>query len=183
VTDGLRIDLVGWRGTRGRFVAATSAAKQQMADALEQQGAALVHLAQAESPHGRHPFGTEPGSVHFAAAWRSTFSATETGGTTTLENVSPHAEYVLFPTRPHPIVAADRPSATDPGHEHVLRFAGRGGEVVFRHDVQHPGTPGNPVHERTWQAAQAGVLAALGKVATTVDAQIAAAWSPAESEA
>jgi len=182
VTTPFSITLVGWRGTSGRFSKATADAIQQMQDAVQAQGAALVQAAEAHSPHGQHPFGVPHDYVRFAGAWRAPYEPTDTGGTVTLENVSPHADYVLFPTRPHPIDAEDRDSVTFPGHAHVLRFMGKGGKVVFREHVEHPGTHGNPVHERAWAQVEVGVSASLARVAGRVDAAFAAAWAPAQSE-
>lgn len=46
------------------------------------------------------------------------------------ENAVPYAGYIEAGTRPHPI----------DGHGKMLRFPGRGGVIVFRRHVFHPGT-------------------------------------------
>lgn len=51
----------------------------------------------------------------------------------TLENSHPHAQAIIFGTRPHWIEARR-------GITSALKFTTKGGEVVFASSVFHPGT-------------------------------------------
>lgn len=55
-------------------------------------------------------------------------------GTWVVESTADHAADVEFGTDPHPIEADDG----------YLRFEGKGGDIIFRKSVQHPGTPAQP---------------------------------------
>lgn len=137
------VELVGWRGRRGRFIAASAEARSRSRDALRALGKRAVALAEKESPRGRAREGRD--AKRFADSWTFAVTDTATGATGELTNEAPHAAFVIFPTKAHVI---------RPKRAKLLRWVDAGGEVRFARQVHHPGTKGNDVPAR--------VLAALG---------------------
>lgn len=130
----VQVTLVGWREASGRFAAQHDELvkrQQQVArDVLAEfaQRAQELSPRQDEETHARR-VGNAPA---FADQWETAVSTKNDGAEGALTNRAGYANLVLFPTRPH---AIDK----DPGW---LAFE-VGGEMVFTHHVDHPGTAGH----------------------------------------
>lgn len=68
---------------------------------------------------------------------------------------APYSQYVENPTRPHEIRARNA---------RALAFRGRGGQMVYRQSVQHPGTRGYPFMGPGYQQAERTLIRELEKL-------------------
>ncbi len=164
-----KVELVGFRDLYGRFVAAIPEAKAYQRGMVRNVMERVKIAAEDASPMSeqedvRH-------RVHFAHSWKVGLRSTENGTIGYLYNTAPHWNLVLFPTQDHfirPIGSEE--DDTDEDQEaiaefarrgygverggdkprHSLRFPDRDGNIIFRMKVHHPGTEGNPLHEKAW---------------------------------
>lgn len=157
------VELVGWRNPRsGRFQRVGAKARQRVRGAGRRLGTEMTRLAKEESPRGQRR-GPPP---HFADSWRTQLEEHEAGADVVLVNTAPHASVVIWPTRPHPIVAR---------RARVLRFE-VGGEVIFRKRVMHPGTRGNDVPGRVLRGLHGRIEREGQQVARDVQTYLAEAF-------
>ena len=147
VNRSLEWELLGWRGRRGRFVAASHTARERVRNAAATRGRAVLAALRDLSPRGPdrapHPKSRrrpEP-RVRFAESWRGTLTETPDGAVWSAANVAPHAPFVLLDTRPHVITPRDAKRL-------VFRAGGAGGPWVFARSVRHPGTTASDVLDR-----------------------------------
>lgn len=158
-----RFDLVGWRDRRGRFLAVSESARAATRDAARAAGKDLREALRRESPRGKSP---RPEGERFANQWQSRYRETENGAEQSFENKAPHAPFVLFPTKPHAIVAK---------RAKVLRFEVNG-SLIFRRRVAHPGTKGNDVIGRTLSREHDALQRRLQTVTKMVQQRVIDTW-------
>lgn len=139
-----------WNVRRGLFARLADVARGAQRAALRRVFRRAVTVAAEESPVGKG----EGRGPRFRDAWAVETTDTHGGAEGELINRARHAPYVIYPTRPH-IIRARRARA--------LRFSA-GGAVLYRRQVFHPGTKGNPVAMRT-----------LRRIAPALDAELRAA--------
>ena len=151
-----RVVLVGWPERGAQMLQAGVEFQQSLYAAASDIGTELRARAIQESPVGKTP---ALDGTRFRDSWVTEVDPEYQGGArVTLGNSSPHALFVIDPTRPHSIYANHiiGESATTSGPRPLRGIGGGlgflrfdvGGETHFAHMVNHPGTPGNPVHER-----------------------------------
>ena len=132
-------DLVGWRNPRsGKFQSVSERAKERLAKMTRSILKDAEATAKQESPVGKRR-DQKDARPRFSESWRSHVEKNDKGATGVLQNVAPHADFVIFPTKPHVIV---------PKRAKRLRFVNSSGQVVFAKKVNHPGTKGNDVPSR-----------------------------------
>jgi hypothetical protein len=161
----MTVELVHWRDRRGRFAKADDYMRERMRLNTRAELETMKKLARDTSPVGKAP---KPDSERFKNQWRVAFKENKDGGLGELENVSPIAQFVMLPTRPH-IIKARKAK--------YLRFVGRGGDVVFRKQVSHPGTKGNDLLTKVYQASEASLQRSLQKAAEQASAYLATVFS------
>lgn len=165
----MSVELLGWRGKRGRFVAVSKTARERAERAGHNWLKVATPLAGHESPIGaRRPGDNRP---RFRDSWVGTVTQNADGAEVLLSNKAPHAPFVIFPTKPHEITPVRAP---------FLVFEGSGpGTGTWRRTrrVWHPGTPGNDVPARVLRAMESWGEQELGRVAREVLAAIADVFS------
>tara|TARA_Y100000310_G_scaffold291990_1_gene320363 strand:- start:1059 stop:1601 length:543 start_codon:yes stop_codon:yes gene_type:complete len=80
-------------------------------------------------------------------------------------NEHPQVKNILFPTKPHRIPAGGEAEMRQRGYK--LRYFDYGGGMHKQWESQHPGTPGQPVHEETFEALSPLLEEHLENIATS----------------
>lgn len=180
-----RAELIGFRNLMGKFAAVDERGRESQRRMLRNVLQRLRAAAQDESPESdevdpRHP-------VHFANQWRVVAQQTDRGSAGILFNESPHWNLVLFKTKPHVIRARGDAQAEDIDpifaargkqvefEQHYLQFTDSSGDIIFRKSVRHPGTEGNPVHERVLARERPAMQVELRRAAREVLTELGAA--------
>jgi hypothetical protein len=122
------------RGIGGELERVADSAPKRMERLAVRLGDYATEVAQRETPK-------KSGAMR--AAWRARVRQTSTGAELEVTNAARHARFVIDPTRPHTI------RARSGGY---LVFQTAGGQLVFRRQVQHPGTKGNDIPDRVRRA-------------------------------
>lgn len=134
-----KIKLEGWPGRGAKLLRINKQARQKCLQVAQRLAQETTALAKAESPTGERD--SRQTGPRFKNSWTTTVRPTTDGARVTLGNTSPYARYVLEKTKPHRI----------PRQGSTL-LAWQGGKYGpgwhYAMHVQHPGTKGNPVHER-----------------------------------
>jgi len=165
---------VGFRDTQGRFAAGSKATKRAAQDIARACGRLIVREMQRLAPVGTHyridshgnVFESRPETLKKSIKFR-TFS--RANGTVLRVYAAEHVKYVIYPTRPHRITAKRgkflRFYWPDAPPEIVASF---GGNVVYFKSVWHPGTKGNPFHERAVENLQPDIQREMNRGAAYV---------------
>lgn len=161
-----RVTLVGWPGRGAALLREGVQFQQSLYAAAGDIAAQLRVIAVNESPVGQTPT-TGP---RFRDSWVTEVEPEYQGGARiTLGNQDPKTPFVIGPTRPHPIYANHQLGATatgssprplNPNELGYLRFQ-VGGQTLFRHMVNHPGTKLNDIPGRVdaqMQPRYAGIM-------------------------
>lgn len=167
----------GHRDALGRFAEALDYVADRRREVSEGWGERMVKLAEDLSPKSlaglvdRRKLKAK--GEHFAYQW--VYEVIDTGdyeGRLTLDNTSPYRDFVLYPTSPHRIPKGGRTEMKARGYP-LRWFDLATGEEIRAWEVWHPGTPGNPVHERVLEEMEEEMVMDLQKVAGQVAEVIA----------
>jgi len=177
MADLIRIVVEGHRDAAGRFTRALDHAAHMRRQYAEEWAERMVQLARDESPKDtlhRDPRKAEP-RQHFYQQWYAVVDDEgDYRGTITLDNRSPIRDYVLYPTKPHRIPVGGNTSyevaaAVQKAKGYPLLWYDRDtGEPCRAWAVWHPGTKGNPVHERVIEELEEDLVRDLQRVAGQV---------------
>lgn len=166
--QGFSVELVGWRDRRGKL---DQAAKQGIAALNYEMFTLLMELRDAAIVEA--PVGTGPlrGRKRYRDSFKVQTKRGPTGASGDLWNAAKHADYVIFPTRPHIIEPKNKRALHWKGLNYNVPQANRQGcarrQSQFLHHfarrVHHPGTKGNDVLGRVWQQHRGRVEEALSR--------------------
>lgn len=165
---------IGFRDTLGRFTRGSAEARRQAQEIARACGRLIVAEMKKLAPVGTHyridtngnVYESRPATLQKSIKFRTSSRA---WGTYLQIYAAEHIKYVIYPTRPHAITARNAtflrfywPNAPP---EIVNRF---GGNVVYFKSVWHPGTKGNPFHERAVENLQPQLRYEMNKGAAYV---------------
>lgn len=162
----ITVRLKGWRNRRGQLQRATEAMVGRQRIATRSYLRLAKELAEKESPVGVRVKGRRYPAKRFREQWATDYQEKGDGAVGTLENTSPLAGVVIFPTRPHEI---------KPRRARFLAFERSGpgtGTWVRAKRVSHPGTKGNNVPARVLRAMESWAGEELRRVARQAEADI-----------
>lgn len=150
--------MLGFRDVLGRFAVASEATKFASMEIATKAGQLAVRILKKNAPIGTHYIISGVGS---SATVRKTRPATlkksikakfvqTSGGTEVHILCAPHAVFVINPTKAHPIVAKKAKALRFywPGAPAQV-VVSQGGNIVHFKQIMHPGSAGNPFHERS----------------------------------
>lgn len=162
MADSIKVNMEGWPGRGAQLLRMGTQFQGNVTATANKISTNLVGTAK-----GISPWGTQNRGRHFADSWTARVQPAYAGGATiTLTNFAPHAAYVLFPTRPHRIPLA--------GNAHLHWTGGKFGPGDhFAAHVNHPGTKGNPVHERALAAEQPDITAQMANLGQEFTVELA----------
>lgn len=148
--------MMGFRDILGRFAKADGAIKFRSRKIAEEAGQLAVKALKKNAPVGVHYIISSDGKsvkeTRPATLKKSLkYKLVQTNkGTEVHILCAPHAAFVVKPTKAHEIVAKNKKSLRFfwPGAPAQVVKA-QGGNIVHFTRVWHPGTKGNPFHERT----------------------------------
>ena len=132
--------------------------QEQIVDFLEGFGDRFLEVAKAYPFPQRDairrvdprpaPYGPQ-GVPRFREFWKKDVEALDEGGALDLWNDHPRSRIILFPTKGHTIPSGGPDEMLAKGYP--LRWYDEGGAQHTRWATPHRGTPGQPVHQTTWE--------------------------------
>lgn len=170
--QAIRVELVGYRSRRGRFVGVSQTARDRQRTTAVKWLRTATGVAKHESPLAQRkraandPRRRRPTPARFRDSWQPEYRENAGGAEAWLTNTAPHAGFVIYPTRPHAIT---------PRRARRLIFEPHGagtGIFVYAKRVRHPGTRGNNVPERVLRAMESWGRDELARVAGEVRADL-----------